>query len=150
MICINLYQKSKRLALLDVEQQIELEVTLTDINLLNNQSVGNNWDTGVKVNDTFLPLGKTLNITTTINDSMDFVVGAREIDNIPDVGITTHTVEIKDLDLVEGNTLHMEVAVRENRGRYTGNYAYFEFLIRIQRKVKLVDIMNKITQIQVE
>ncbi|WP_394234126.1 hypothetical protein [Niallia oryzisoli] len=141
---VRLFHDAKEHALNKIDTPINLEITLKDVSLLSNQSVGDSWETGLKVNEHKLQVGNTLVLESFIDEEITFNAGAVEHDNIPDVGTSNYLLKVSDLNLAEENLLEMDVSVKENRGRYSGNYARFEFLISIKRKVDFYSIIQEL------
>lgn len=96
------------------------KVTLQSITLIKNNHVGNNWTKTVKVNDKKLTIGKTYNISGTLNA----YIKISENDKYPD--IATKKVKLKK----GTNTIYLTVI--ENKGRYKGNTAKWKVIIKVK------------------
>lgn len=143
----HLYLEAKHQALISVKKNfpIRLEIKLEEIEMLFNHSVGHSWETGIIVNEDFiLRQGESIILNAYADDKMTVKVAAVEHDSIPDVGQVDLEFQVSKINLARNNLIEEYVYVRENRGRYTGNYAWFRFLISIKRIVSIKEIIDKI------
>lgn len=109
--------------------------------LVDENNVGNEWDTMAKVNAQKLNEYDSLQLEVTKSDVINISAGARERDQINDVGFNNSAVKINDLNLSKKNFRYIEVKVRENRGRYAGNIAIYKFTFVFERIIELQDIL---------
>ncbi len=88
--------------------------------LQSNHSVGNDWKKSVTVNGRERKSGDT--VTGKANDCITLHCTVWEEDSVPDIGNTTVNIRLAD-----GATGTVRITVRENRGRFKGNTAVWEF-----------------------
>ncbi|MEE1280517.1 MAG: hypothetical protein UHH95_06810 [Oscillospiraceae bacterium] len=91
-----------------------------EFRMLSNDSVGNQWEKTVYINDREIKNGETITVKRAEEVAVKAVVV--ECDNIPDRGIGTIKLPIED-----GESGFTKITVRENRGQYSGNTAQWEF-----------------------
>lgn len=72
----------------------------------------------------------TLNLKST--DTLKLKAEAEEQDKIPDIGSKSANVKVSSFSKSTNKTL--SVVVKENRGRYSGNTATWEFKFKISKK----------------
>lgn len=97
--------------------------------LRSNRSVGNDWQQTVTCNGHPLHSGDTL--TAPANTSVTLHCTVFERDSIPDIGYGTVELRLRD-----GINSSVQISVKENRGRFKGNTAIWEFsysVVRIAR-----------------
>jgi hypothetical protein len=102
----------------------EYIVTFKFANLVENNHVGNDWGYNVSVNGTvFRSIGQSITIKSSKLVCKTSVV---ENDKIPDSSLNTKTLKLGDN--------YISNIVRENRGRYSGNTATWQFTINVKEK----------------
>jgi hypothetical protein len=138
------YEESKALSTIPKDGNMKFTVQFCSADLIQNSSVGNNWSFEVKINGVKVKEGRKLKIKATTNDKISFSASAKEHDLISDLGNAEISVNIKDLKLIEKNTYLIEVTVVENKGKYLGNTAMWNFSFSVVRKVNIFDIINNI------
>ncbi len=114
-------------------KNVKVSVKLQSIDCISNNHVGNEWAFGCTVNKKDLSEGKSIVVTTTPSGKISIVSTAEEEDSIPDVGSKTLSVSVSKLKAGKEATYTSRVTVRENRGRYSGNTAVWEFTYIIKR-----------------
>ena len=98
-------------------------VTLTNMTLISNNSVGNDWCNTILINGSKIDLYKSIEFNTHNLNAGILIV---ENDKIPDVGQ-------KNVNLKKGiNTINIDVV--ENRGRYSGNVATWQVILKVEYK----------------
>ena len=100
--------------------------------IASNDHVGNSWTTYIEVGDTTIKKGKSAKVEVTGEDTIKIYCTAIENDKIPDEGSVTIEVPIKDLKKGK-NTYKSSVTVTENRGRYSGNQAEWNFTVTVKK-----------------
>lgn len=88
------------------------------LNMTANLSVGNEWIKSVEYNGKTIRNGET--ITAPLNSGITLKATVIENDSIPDTGKGSVYL------MLDGTEKTTEIYVRENRGRYSGNYAIWE------------------------
>ena len=118
-------------------RQCTVSVILEAVQLIYNNSVGNDWSLGLSVNDRRVGfsryrLPQTV-WTGTFNGSTTLTVTAIAVedDKYPDVGRAAATFTV-GCPPSPTQTATLEVLVREDRGRYAGNTALWRFQIRVE------------------
>jgi hypothetical protein len=99
----------------------------TGVECLYNHSVGNEWVHEVFVNGQLLD-DSGIRVYPNLTRSLILAVRSTELDNIPDRGSTWETVYTTSL--LRG-PVYLTVRVRENRGRYAGNWAEWRHRISL-------------------
>ncbi|WP_411345727.1 hypothetical protein ACE3MZ_06955 [Paenibacillus sp. WLX1005] len=102
------------------------KVTLTKVKMISNDHVGNEWYTEAKVNNKVLYEGQSVTVKANSNGTVKLYAYAEEQDKIPDEGTKTKNVSLSSVSS-SGSTVKLRVSVIENRGRYSGNEAVWEF-----------------------
>lgn len=110
---------------------IKLKVTLTSIELVENDHVGNDWYNIASVNGKEIEEGSTVTLSLKATDSIKIEAYAEEQDKIPDTGSSSVSIKVSNVKKSMNKTL--KVSVTENRGRYSGNTAEWEFEFKIQK-----------------
>lgn len=96
-----------------------------------NNSVGNSWITGSSVNGIMMQNG-AVELPFTYGDTLRFFSESMEIDRWNDYG-SSRTISVPSKnDILKGYKLTDDVYVVENRGRYAGNCAHWEFTYTIK------------------
>lgn len=138
------YGKNKSLNTIPKDGNMKFTVQFCSANLMQNNSVGNNWSFQANINGKKIKEGRKINITATTKDKISFSASAKERDFISDIGSGGISVNIVDLKLAQDNIYPIEVTVAENKGMYTGYTAIWKFNFSVKRKVSLVDILSNI------
>lgn len=110
---------------------VKLKVTLVSAELVENNHVGNEWYTAGYVNGKELDEGATVSLTLKTTDNLTLKGVAEEQDKIPDSGTSSTKIKVSAITKTQSKTL--KVKVTENRGRYAGNTAYWQFTFRIEK-----------------
>jgi peptidoglycan hydrolase-like protein with peptidoglycan-binding domain len=85
--------------------------------------VGNSWSKYYSINSGSVSSGDVIDII--LNESISVYTKITEKDTVPDVGSAKENVDITQEYYDDGFTVTHKVAVKENRGRYSGNKAYW-------------------------
>lgn len=112
-------------------KSVKVKVTLVEIELVENNHVGNEWLTEGYVNDKKIKEGSTVTLTLKPSDSVKLKAYAEEQDKIPESGTETATVKVSSLKSAVDKSL--KVTVKENRGRYSGKTAEWKFVFKISK-----------------
>lgn len=115
----------------DNSKYIDLSITFNGATLISNNHVGNSWGVSAYVNGTNISRGETVDLSIKSNDILKLTAMAEEYDSIDDVGRKNKSIIISDIDLSKTNEYVLEVVVTENRGRYSGNSALWQFYFTI-------------------
>lgn len=115
-------------------QELNLVVRLESAQLEYNNSVGNEWSISGTVNGMQISTGKSIDIKCKPSDTINLSAQAVESDSIPDVGNGSASVQVSKLDLSQKNSFTISVIVTENRGRYSGHTAKWNFVFSINKK----------------
>lgn len=102
------------------------KVTLTKVQMISNEHVGNEWYTEAQVNGKAVDEGQSVTVKAGSNGTVELYAYAEEQDKIPDVGKKTKNVSVSSISS-SGSTVKLRVSVIENRGRYSGKEAIWEF-----------------------
>ena len=108
-------------------------VTFQQARLLSNDHVGNEWSIAAQVADQAISEGKTMNVKVDSSGSIKLYAYVVEEDKIPDEGENTKTIKVSSISS-KGTTFKVNVTVTENRGRYSGNEAVWEFTYKIKKQ----------------
>ncbi|MEK4434724.1 MULTISPECIES: hypothetical protein [unclassified Paenibacillus] len=111
---------------------LKVTVTLVSAELIENNSVGNEWAIGASVNGKNLKEGSSVTLNLKSTDTLKLKAEAEEQDKIPDIGSKSANVKVSSFSKSTNKTL--SVVVKENRGRYSGNTATWEFKFKISKK----------------
>jgi hypothetical protein len=141
----SIYQTAKALAINDSNKSIILTIQTSKV-LVSNNSVGNEWWTGAAINNEEVGIGSEYTIEVDLDDEISLKAAAEEMDSMPDQGLKEKKVKVRNLILTEPNRILLEVPVVENRGRYTGNRAVWQFTFTMQRKVTFTDIIKQVLE----
>lgn len=114
--------------------KVKVNINLVSIELIENNHVGNEWSHSCTVNKKNLDAGDSLDVETTSTGKITIVCKAEEDDKIPDIGSKTLTIPVNKLTTGEAKEYTVKVTVTENRGRYYGNTAVWEFTFEVERK----------------
>lgn len=99
-----------------------------------NDHVGNEWLFDVEIEGKRCSLDETVNIEG--SDIIEVVFKVEEVDKISDFGSTTLKIDLNTLDLNTEQYTDIEVIVKENRGRYSGNTAKWKMRIYYSKSTK--------------
>lgn len=103
-------------------------ITLVSADLISNDHVGNDWYYAAKVGSKELSIGDSVEVDQT--KKITLYGEATESDKYPDSGS-------KSLSITPSKSLGKEVKIRvtitENRGRYSGNQAVWEFTFSVSK-----------------
>lgn len=113
-------------------KSVKVTVTLVSAELVENNSVGNEWAIAASANGKSLDEGSSITLNLKSTDTLKLKAVAEEQDKIPDVGSQTLNVKVSSITKSVNKTV--EVVVTENRGRYSGNTATWEFKFKISKK----------------
>ena len=91
------------------------------IQMKSNDHVGNNWTKGAEFNDEAITSGAVVSIMP--GDTFTACGWAQDNDSNPDYGSYWERLTLTDEMCKSGFTIEGEANVRENGGRYSGNYA---------------------------
>lgn len=98
------------------------------ISMKSNDHVGNNWSTGFEFNDEQIKSGSTVSILP--GETFTACGWAQDNDSNPDYGSYWERLTLTDEMCKSGFTIEGEADVRENGGRYSGNYAVWYVTIK--------------------
>jgi hypothetical protein len=96
-----------------------------------NNHVGNEWYTAGYVNGKEIDPGSTVTLNLKPTDTLTLKGFAEEQDKIPESGTSSAKIKVSSVKTALSKTL--KVTVTENRGRYSGNTALWEFVFKIQK-----------------
>ena len=113
-------------------KSVKVKITLVSAELIENNSVGNEWAIGANVNGKELQEGSSVTMNMKPSGTLKLEALAEEQDKIPDYGSTSTNVKLSSFTKSTNKTL--TVVVTENRGRYSGNTATWEFKFKITKK----------------
>ncbi|UOK65120.1 hypothetical protein MT997_12490 [Paenibacillus sp. OVF10] len=111
---------------------VKVTVTLVSAELVENNSVGNEWAIGASVNGKDLEEGSSVTLNLKSTGTLKLEAIAEEQDKIPDYGSKRTNVKLSSFSKSTNKTL--SVVVAENRGRYSGNTATWAFKFKISKK----------------
>ncbi|WP_223868833.1 hypothetical protein [Paenibacillus sp. UASWS1643] len=111
---------------------VKVTVTLVSAELVDNNSVGNEWAIGASVNGKDLEEGSSVTLNLKPTGTLKLEAIAEEQDKIPDYGSKSTNVKLSSFSKSTNKTL--SVVVTENRGRYSGNTATWAFKFKISKK----------------
>ena len=111
---------------------IRLNIKYDKSSLIYNNHVGNEWSTAVRINDNYLYRGENINLTVYENEKIVIYCIANENDKIMDYGSANILVDPSELRNGQ-NFYTCNVIVTENRGRYSGNTAKWEFTFTVTK-----------------
>ena len=114
--------------------KVKVSVTLSSIECESNDHVGNEWGFGCTVNKKTLDEGDSMDVEITSAGKITLVCKAVEDDSIPDVGTKTLTIPVSKLSAGQTKEYTVRVTVRENRGRYSGNTAVWNFNFDVKKE----------------
>lgn len=129
---ILLFSLSTQPLLAAAAKTIKIKVTFVSAELIEKNSVGNEWWSGATINGKEVKEGETLVLNLKASDLIKLRAEAQEQDKYPDDGATDASVKVSAIGTKAVNKT-LEVSVVENRGRYSGNVAKWEFHFKIQK-----------------
>ena len=118
--------------LLAAGKTTKIKVTFVSAELIENNSVGNEWWWGGYINGKEVEEGDTVVLNLKSTDTIKLKAEAQEQDKYPDDGAANATVRVSSITNKAINK-SMNVTVVENRGRYSGNVAKVKFIFKIQK-----------------
>ena len=86
--------------------------------------VGNEWYMQYSINGKRVDSGSTINVR--VGDKITCKAVITEDDSYPDVGSGTHTYTVTEKGIKNGFHVYLNIYIRENRGRYSGNSCKWE------------------------
>lgn len=105
-------------------------ISLEDIALVSNNSVGDEWTTEATVDGDTILAGES--IIVDLSSAVTLKASATEEDTYPDIGSKTQKINKRDLPADGSLTVVLEVTVTEDRGMYAGNTAMWRFTFLIE------------------
>lgn len=121
---------------LGVIEIMEVSITLNSLYMEYNYSVGNEWGYGFSVNGVEFNRGSTHKFTVDPDESLVIEAAMTEYDKISDNGYNRVYYTSEELKNKNDFSDLIEVRVKENRGRYSGNSALWKFKYSIKTKYK--------------
>lgn len=112
--------------------QVKLTISYT-AKLKSNDHVGNSWTTWGAIGDTALKKGKAVTVTVAADGALTVTCYAQEKDKTPDTGSCEFKIAAGDLKAGK-NTIKQTATVTEDKGRYAGNKAEWEFALTVTKK----------------
>ncbi|KKC47502.1 hypothetical protein VE23_10630 [Paenibacillus sp. D9] len=117
--------------LLAAPKATSVKVTFVSAKLVENNHVGNEWRYEARAGSKEIEEGHSVTLTVKGSETIKLEVDVEEQDKIPDIGKGSSTIK---LSAIKGTvTKTMKVTVVENRGRYSGNTATWEFAFKISK-----------------
>jgi hypothetical protein len=110
---------------------VKIKVTLVSMKLVENDHVGNEWYTVAYANGKTIEEGNSVTFNLKSTDSVSLKAYAEEQDKVPDKATTVATLKVSSITKPINKTLN--VTVTENRGRYSGNTAKWQYVFKIQK-----------------
>ncbi|ALP39221.1 hypothetical protein ASL14_25325 (plasmid) [Paenibacillus sp. IHB B 3084] len=108
-------------------------VTFQQATLVSNDHVGNEWAIAAQAGGKSIEEGSSVKIKVKPGGSIQLYAYAEEQDKIPDEGEARKNVKVSTIS-AKGSTVNLRVTVTENRGRYSGNQAVWEFTYKIKKQ----------------
>ncbi|MFK4435585.1 hypothetical protein ABH897_002816 [Paenibacillus sp. RC73] len=108
-------------------------VTFQQATLVSNDHVGNDWAIAAEVGGKSVDEGSSVKVKVSPSGSIKLYAYADEPDKIPDEGEASKNVKVSTIS-AKGSTVRLRVIVTENRGRYSGNQAVWEFTYKIKKQ----------------
>jgi hypothetical protein len=115
-----------------VDKTVNVTVTFVSAKLVENDHVGNEWATEATINGKVIAEGKSVNLKLKPSDNIKLSAYAEEQDKIPDYNEEEASIKVSSIKKTLNKKL--KVIVTENRGRYSGNEAKWEFTFKITKK----------------
>lgn len=110
---------------------VKVKVTFVKAELVENNHVGNEWWWGGFVNGKELEDGTSVTLNVDPNGSIKLRAEAQEQDKYPDDGASSASVKVSSI--TSSVTKKLNVTVVENRGRYSGNTAKYQFTFKLEK-----------------
>ncbi|MFF2911225.1 hypothetical protein [Paenibacillus sp. NPDC057934] len=110
---------------------VKIKVTFVEAKLAENNHVGNEWWWGGFVNGKELNDGESVTINADTAGSIKLHAEAQEQDKYPDDGEASASVKVSSI--TTSVTKKLNVTVVENRGRYSGNTAKWQFTFKLEK-----------------
>lgn len=110
---------------------VKVKVTFVKAELVENNHVGNEWWWGGFVNGKELEDGTSVTLNVDPNGSIKLRAEAQEQDKYPDDGASSASVKVSSI--TSSVTKKLNVTVVENRGRYSGNTAKWQFTFKLEK-----------------
>lgn len=117
---------------------------LKEVDLIQNDSVGNDWSFTGTISGKNVNEGDTAKFYLATDGKLILSAKAIENDSIPDIGTNKMTVSFNSIAYSKNETYSIDVKVRENRGRYTGHLAIWRFNFDISRKITVGMVIDKL------
>ena len=115
-----------------IAKRVRVQVSLKSADLIYNNHVGNEWSTYSEVEGYLISGTRRFEkVYDKPEVRLKFYARATEYDKIPDVGSNTCYINLSLQDGVKTKLVSLDVIVKENRGRYSGNTALWRFTYRI-------------------
>ncbi|MEK4328520.1 hypothetical protein MKX70_22045 [Paenibacillus sp. FSL R7-0312] len=109
----------------------KVKVTFVSASLVENNHVGNEWWSGGYVDGEELAEGESVTINASSTGTIKLLAEAQEQDKIPEEGSATVSIKVSTLKATQNKSLSVKVV--ENRGRYSGNTATWEFVFKLEK-----------------
>ncbi|AIQ41623.1 hypothetical protein MKZ24_21110 [Paenibacillus sp. FSL R7-0297] len=109
----------------------KVKVTFVSASLVENNHVGNEWWSGGYVDGEELAEGESVTINASSTGTIKLLAEAQEQDKIPEEGSATASIKVSTLKATQNKSLSVKVV--ENRGRYSGNTATWEFVFKLEK-----------------
>ncbi|MFB9330156.1 hypothetical protein ACFFSY_29790 [Paenibacillus aurantiacus] len=110
---------------------VKVKVTFVGAELTENNHVGNEWWYEGYVNGKAIEEGSSRTLSLKTTDKITLKGEAQEQDKIPEDG--EGSVSVKASAVTKTITKSVQVAVTENRGRYSGDTATWTFTFKIEK-----------------
>ncbi|OBZ19510.1 hypothetical protein A8L34_00995 [Bacillus sp. FJAT-27264] len=110
---------------------VKIKVTFVEAKLVENNHVGNEWWWGGFVNGKELNDGESVTVSANAAGSIKLHAEAQEQDKYPDDGEASASVKVSSIKT--SVTKKLNVTVVENRGRYSGNTAKWQFIFKLEK-----------------
>jgi hypothetical protein len=138
------YGENRVIARTPVNGQDIIKIKFNSVDLIYNNHVGNQWSYYAFVNDNKLKKGKSIVLSNNYSQNIYLQAKAVEEDSVPDVGSSNITINISKINFRKKNNYPVEVTVRENRGRYSGETAKLRFNFTVKRSIKFTYIIKNV------
>lgn len=112
--------------------RVIVEVNLESIDLIYNNHVGNDWAVYSEINGIQISKNKKFSeVFSKKGVTLEIFAQALEYDKVTDIGSNKKYISLSSIDIGKVKFVELDVIVRENRGRYSGNTAKWRFTYRI-------------------
>ena len=111
----------------------KVSVTLKSASLVTNDHVGNEWGYGAWVNGEEIKRNENKVLEVKDSGTIKLEAQATEYDKIPDEGGSQKIIKVSELVSNKPMEVILKVTVTENRGRYSGNQAQWEFVFLVSK-----------------